>query len=106
MISGVMAVLGGIVFAARLSSVDLTAGGGTTLLDAISAAVIGGTSLFGGRGVVRSALLGAIIITMISNGIDLVPYSPATKLITTGVILLLAVTLDTLSRRRLEATGR
>jgi D-xylose transport system permease protein len=106
MISGAMAALGGIVFAARINGVSLESGGGTTLLDAISAAVIGGTSLFGGRGAVRSALLGAIVISMISNGIDLVPYSPSTKLITTGVILLLAVTLDTLSRRRLEATGR
>ena len=106
MISGAMAALGGVVFASRVSSVNLDAGGGTTLLDAISAAVIGGTSLFGGRGAVRSAVLGALIISMIANGIDLVGYSPSTKLITTGVILLLAVTLDTLSRRRLEASGR
>ncbi len=106
MISGAMAALGGIVFAARINGVSLESGGGTTLLDAISAAVIGGTSLFGGRGHVRSALLGALVISMISNGIDLVGYSPSTKLITTGVILLLAVTLDTISRRRLEATGR
>jgi len=106
MISGAMAALGGIFFAARVNGVNLASGGGDTLLNAISAAVIGGTSLFGGRGAVRSALLGALIIAMISNGIDLVGYSPATKLITTGVILLLAVTLDTLSRRRLEATGR
>jgi D-xylose transport system permease protein len=105
-ISGAMAALGGIVFAARINGASLESGGGTTLLDAISAAVIGGTSLFGGRGVVRSALLGALVISMISNGIDLLGYSPATKLITTGIILLLAVTLDTLSRRRLEATGR
>ncbi len=106
MISGAMAALGGIIFAARVNGVNLASGGGDTLLNAIAAAVIGGTSLFGGRGVVRSALLGGLIISMISNGIDLVGYSPATKLITTGVILLLAVTLDTLSRRRLEATGR
>jgi D-xylose transport system permease protein len=105
MISGAMAALGGIVFAARVNGVNLASGGGDTLLNAIAAAVIGGTSLFGGRGYVRSALLGGLIISMISNGIDLVGYSPATKLITTGVILLLAVTLDTLSRRRLEATG-
>jgi D-xylose transport system permease protein len=106
MISGAMAALGGIVFAARVNGVNLASGGGDTLLNAIAAAVIGGTSLFGGRGYVRSALLGGLVISMISNGIDLVGYSPATKLITTGVILLLAVTLDTLSRRRLEATGR
>jgi D-xylose transport system permease protein len=106
MISGAMAALAGIVFAARVNGVNLASGSGDILLNAISAAVIGGTSLFGGRGFVRSALLGGLIISMISNGIDLVGYSPATKLITTGVILLVAVTLDTLSRRRLEATGR
>ena len=106
MISGTMAALGGIIFAARLRSVDLNAGGGTILLDAIAAAVIGGTSLFGGRGEVRSALLGAAIIATIANGIDLVGYSSSTKYIVTGIILLAAVTLDTLSRRRLEASGR
>ena len=106
MISGLMAALGGIVFAARLNSVDLTAGSGTVLLDAISAAVIGGTSLFGGRGYVRSALLGALVISTIENGIDLVGYSDATKDIVTGLILLGAVTLDTISRRRLAASGR
>jgi D-xylose transport system permease protein len=106
MISGLMAALGGIIFAARLSSVDLSAGGGTILLDAIAAAVIGGTSLFGGRGYVRSALYGGLIIATISNGIDLVGYSDATKDITTGLILLAAVTLDTVSRRRLQKAGR
>lgn len=106
MISSGMAALGGVIFASRLNSVDLNAGGGTILLDAISAAVIGGTSLFGGRGEVKSALLGALIIQAISNGIDLVGYSSGTKFITTGVILLAAVTLDTLSRRRLAAVGR
>jgi D-xylose transport system permease protein len=106
MISGTMAALGGVVFASRLNSVDLTAGSGTILLDAISAAVIGGTSLFGGRGKVTSALFGGMIIATIANGIDLVGYSDATKDITTGVILLAAVTLDTVSRRRLQAAGR
>jgi D-xylose transport system permease protein len=106
MISGAMAAVGGIIFASRLNSVDLSSGGGTILLDAISAAVIGGTSLFGGRGFVKSAFFGGLIIAMISNGIDLVGYSDATKDITTGVILLAAVTLDTVSRRRLVASGR
>jgi D-xylose transport system permease protein len=105
-ISGAMAALGGIVFAARLNSVDLTAGSGTILLDAISAAVIGGTSLFGGRGFVKAALLGALVTQTIANGIDLVGYSDAVKDIVTGVILLAAVTLDTVSRRRLAAAGR
>jgi D-xylose transport system permease protein len=106
MISGAMAALGGIVFASRVQSVNLASGSGTVLLDAISAAVIGGTSLFGGRGKVVSAVLGGLVIALIANGIDLVGYSAATKQITTGVILLAAVTLDTVARRRQEASGR
>ena len=105
MISGSMAATGGVIFASRLNSVDLTAGGGTILLDAISAAVIGGVSLFGGRGRVSGALFGGLIIGMIANGIDLVGYTDAVKFITTGVILLAAVTLDTVLRRRQAATG-
>ena len=105
-ISGAMAGLGGIIFASRLSSVDLNAGSGTILLDAIAAAVIGGTSLFGGRGEVKSALLGALIIASIANGMSLLGYSSATQFIVTGIILLAAVTLDTISRRRLAASGR
>jgi D-xylose transport system permease protein len=106
MISGAMAGLGGVLFAARLSGVDLTAGGGSTLLDAIAAAVIGGTSLFGGRGRVVAALLGALVIRTIANGLGLIGSSSATEYIITGIILLAAVTLDTLSRRRLERSGR
>jgi len=106
MISSVMAALGGIVAASFLESVDLTAGSGTILLDAISAAVIGGTSLFGGRGFVKSALLGALILATIQNGIDLVGYSDAVKDVVTAVILLSAVTLDAVSRRRLARSGR
>ncbi|HWQ24393.1 MAG TPA: hypothetical protein VNK94_09840 [Gaiellaceae bacterium] len=106
MISGLMAGFGGVIFAARLNSVDLNAGGGTLLLDAISAAVIGGTSLFGGRGRVLSALMGALVISTVGNGIDLLGYSSAIKFMVTGAILLAAVTLDTISRRRLEQAGR
>jgi D-xylose transport system permease protein len=106
MISGGMAGLGGIIFASRLNSVDLTAGGGTILLDSISAAVIGGVSLFGGRGRVSGALFGGLIIGMVSNGIDLVGSTDAVKYITTGLILLAAVTLDTVARRRQAAAGR
>src|SRR5262249_1968576 len=104
-ISGAMAGLGGVIFASRLSSVDLNAGGGTILLDAIAAAVIGGVSLYGGRGEVRGALLGAALIATIANGIDLLGYSAATRFIVTGIILLAAVTLDTLARRRLSSSG-
>jgi D-xylose transport system permease protein len=106
MISGAMAAFGGCIFAARLSSVDLNAGGGTILLDAISAAVIGGVSLFGGRGRVQAALLGALVIAMIANGSDLVGWSSGRKYVITGVILLAAVTLDTVARRRQAASGR
>jgi D-xylose transport system permease protein len=105
MISGLMAGFGGVILAARLNSVDLNAGGGTLLLDAISAAVIGGTSLFGGRGRVVSALLGALVISTVGNGIDLLGYSSAIKYMVTGLILLGAVTLDALSRRRLARSG-
>jgi D-xylose transport system permease protein len=106
MIAGTMSAMGGIIFAARLGSVDLTAGGGTILLDSISAAVIGGVSLFGGRGRVSGALFGGLIIGMIANGIDLVGYSDAVKYVITGLILLAAVTLDTVARRRQLAAGR
>jgi D-xylose transport system permease protein len=105
-ISGSCAAMGGVIFASRLNSVDLTFGGGTILLDAISAAVIGGVSLFGGRGKVSGALFGGLIIGMISNGTDLVGSADWVKYVTTGLILLAAVTLDTVARRRQAAAGR
>jgi D-xylose transport system permease protein len=105
-ISGFMAALGGIVLASRLSSVDTSTGGGTILLYSIAAAVIGGTSLFGGRGRIRSAFLGAIVITMIDNGLGLLNVTAGTKYIVTALVLLAAVTLDSLARRGREATGR
>jgi D-xylose transport system permease protein len=105
-ISGSLAALGGIILASRLNGVDQTFGGGTLLLDAISAAVIGGVSLFGGRGRVSGALFGGLIIGMISNGTDLVGSADWVKYVTTGSILLAAVTLDTVARRRQAAAGR
>jgi D-xylose transport system permease protein len=105
-ISGTMAAIGGLVLASRLSSVDTNTGGGSVLLYSIAAAVIGGTSLFGGRGNVRSAVLGAVVIAMIDNGLGLINVSAGTKFIVTGVVLLAAVTLDSLSRRRIVASGR
>ena len=105
-ISGLMAGLGGVILASRLYSVDTGAGGGTLLLDAIAAAVIGGTSLFGGRGQVKSALLGALIIASVANGMGLLGLSAGTQFLVTGLILLAAVTVDSISRRRLAATGR
>jgi D-xylose transport system permease protein len=105
-ISGGMAAVGGIVFASRLSSVDTNAGGGSILLYAIAAAVIGGTSLFGGRGTVRSALLGAVVIAGIENGLGLLNVSAGTKFVVTALVLLAAVAVDSLSRRGRAAAGR
>jgi D-xylose transport system permease protein len=105
-ISSTMAALGGLVLASRLSSVDTATGGGTILLYSIAAAVIGGTSLFGGRGTIKSAVLGAIVIAMIDNGLGLLNVSAGTKYVVTALVLLAAVTLDSLSRRGREATGR
>ena len=68
--------------------------------------MIGGTSLFGGRGRVISALMGSLVIATVANGIDLLGYSSAIKFMVTGLILLAAVTLDTVSRRRLQQAGR
>jgi D-xylose transport system permease protein len=106
MISGFMAGVGGIILAGNLRSVAPDQGGGTLLLDSISAAVIGGTSLFGGRGDLRAAVLGSAVIATIANGLFILGYQPGTIYIITGAILLFAVTLDTLARRRQAKTGR
>jgi len=105
-IAGGMSGLGGIVLAARLNSVDLNAGGGTLLIDAIAAAVIGGTSLFGGRGEIRNALIGSAVISTVSNGMYILGYTTGTIFIVTGAILLLAVTFDTVARRLQMRSGR
>jgi len=106
MIAGFMSGLGGIVLAARLNSVDLNAGGGTLLIDAIAAAVIGGTSLFGGRGEIRNALIGAAMISTVSNEMFILGYSTGIIFIVTGAVLLLAVTFDTVVRRIQARSGR
>jgi D-xylose transport system permease protein len=106
MISSVMAGVGGIILAARLQSVNLNQGGGTLLLDAISAAVIGGVSLFGGRGEVRGALLGSLVIATVANGLNIGGYTTGAIYIVTGMILLLAVTLDTVATRLQQRSGR
>ena len=105
-ISGFMAALGGLILASRLSSVDTSTGGGSILLYSIAAAVIGGTSLFGGRGDIRSAVLGGIVIGMVANGLGLLNVAVGTQYIVTGIVLLAAATLDSLSRRRSAAAGR
>ena len=78
---------------------------GSLLLNAIAAAVIGGTSLFGGRGFIYSALLGALIISAVDNGMGLLGYSSGVKFVVTGIVLLMAVVLDSLSRRRQQQAG-
>jgi len=75
------------------------------LLNAIAAAVIGGVSVFGGRGGVWSAVLGALVVGSISNGMDLLVVAPPVKFMVTGAVLLGAVTLDAVARRRREAAG-
>jgi D-xylose transport system permease protein len=96
---GLMAAIGGIFGASRYGSVSYTAfAGGSLLLEAIGAAVIGGTSLFGGRGSVWNAILGALVIGSLGNGLDLTGASAADKLMVSGAILILAVAIDALSR--------
>jgi D-xylose transport system permease protein len=106
MISSGMAAIGGIILAANVNSVDLNFGGGTLLLNAIAAAVIGGVSLFGGRGEVRAGFLGALVIATVSNGLNTAGYATGVIYMVTGVILLLAVTLDTIARRLQVRSGR
>ena len=98
-LSSTMAGLGGIVLASRLRSVATDTGGGNLLLNSIAAAVIGGTSLFGGSGRVVSALLGALVIASVDSGMGLLGYSAGQRFIITGVVLLIAVLIDSLSRR-------
>jgi D-xylose transport system permease protein len=96
---GLMAAIGGIVGASRYASVSFNAfAGGSLLLEAIGAAVIGGTSLFGGRGSVWNAILGALVIGSLGNGLDLSGASAADKFMFSGAILLLAVAIDAVSR--------
>ncbi len=101
-----MAAVGGLVLASRLRSVDTNAGGGEILLFSIAAAVIGGTSLFGGVGHVKSAILGALVIGAIDNGLGLLGLGSGEKFIITGGVLLLAVAVDSISRRLQTQSGR
>lgn len=105
-IASTMAAAGGVLAASRLIAVNQSSGGGDVLLNAIAAAVIGGTSLFGGRGSAYSALLGMLVIQSISNGMDLLGKSTPVKFMITGAVLLAAVILDSLSRRGRQSSGR
>jgi D-xylose transport system permease protein len=81
-------------------------GGSTTLLYAVGAAVIGGTSLFGGRGNIKDAILGGLVIAVIDNGISYITQQAGVVFVVTALVLLLAASVDALSRRRAVATGR
>jgi ABC-type xylose transport system permease subunit len=101
-----LAALGGLLAAGRLATASTSSGGGDTNLNAIAAAVIGGTSLFGGRGSAYSALLGVTVIQAIASGLTLLNLSSAIRFVITGVVLLIAVIVDSLARRSRAAHGR
>jgi D-xylose transport system permease protein len=105
-LAGTMAAIGGIIAASRLLAVNQSSGGGDVLLNSIAAAVIGGTSLFGGRGTVWAALTGALVIGSISNGMDLLALPASIKFMVTGGVLLAAVTVDAVARRGRQSAGR
>ena len=98
-----VAAIGAIVYSSKIGSVDGNAGGGNTLLFAVGAAVIGGTSLFGGRGRLRDAVIGGLVLATVQNGLGLLGYQADTVNIITGVVLLVAATVDALSRKRAAA---
>lgn len=100
------AALGGVLAASRLASSSQQAGTGDVNLNAIAAAVIGGTSLFGGRGSAYSALLGIIVIQSISNGLTLLDLSSSLRYMITGGVLAVAVIIDSLARRSRVSHGR
>lgn len=101
-----LAAVGGILAASRLAAANQSSGGGDVNLNAIAAAVIGGTSLFGGRGSAFAALLGIIVIQSISSGLTLLSLDSSFRFMVTGAVLLLAVTLDSVSRRSRSSHGK
>jgi len=105
-IASTCAAWGGILAASRGLAVTQAAGAGPELVNAIAAAVIGGTSLFGGRGTVWAALVGILVIQSISNGMDLLSFTSPFKLMITGAVLLAAVTIDAIARRGQANTGK
>lgn len=101
-----LAAIAGILLASRDNSVSPTTGGAQTLLFAVGAAVIGGTSLFGGRGKIRDAVIGGLVIAVIANGLPLITQQSGIQFVVTGLVLLVAASVDAISRRRASATGR
>ncbi len=102
----VMAGVAGILLASRDNSVSPSTGGSITTLSAVAAAVIGGTSLFGGRGKVRDAILGGLVLAVINNALPLITQEGGITFIVTGLVLLFAASVDAISRRRAASTGR
>ncbi|MBW0102787.1 ABC transporter permease [Pseudonocardia sp. KRD-291] len=105
-IASAFAAVGAIVYSSKIGSVNPAAGGGNTLLFAVGAAVIGGTSLFGGRGRISNAVIGGTVLATVQNGLGLLKQPAAVVFVVTGLVLLLAAAVDVLSRRRSAATGR
>ncbi|MBN9755625.1 ABC transporter permease [Pseudonocardia sp. Ae707_Ps2] len=105
-ISTAFAAIGAIVYSSKIGSVNPAAGGGNTLLFAVGAAVIGGTSLFGGRGRISNAVIGGTVLATVQNGLGLLKQPAAVVFVVTGLVLLLAAGVDVASRRRAAATGR
>jgi D-xylose transport system permease protein len=101
-----LAAVAGILLASRDNSVSPTTGGSLTLLYAVGAAVIGGTSLFGGKGRVADAVIGGLVVAVIDNGMGLLNQPQGRVYMVTGIVLLLAASVDAISRRRAAATGR
>ncbi|MFI7586956.1 sugar ABC transporter permease [Spongisporangium articulatum] len=106
MICSTLAAIAGVLLASRDNSVSPTTGGSQTLLYAVGAAVIGGTSLFGGKGRTLDAIIGGLVIAVIDNGMSLLNQSAGNVYMVTGAVLLIAASVDALSRRRAAATGR
>jgi len=98
-LAGLTAGIMGIIFASYLGSVSANVNGGQNVLYAVAAAVIGGTSLFGGRGKMLGAVIGGVIVAVIYNGLELLGLGAAAQNIWTAVVLLAAVTVDTTARR-------
>ena len=104
MIGSTLAAVAGVLLASRDNSVSPTTGGAQTLLFAVGAAVIGGTSLFGGKGKVMDAVVGGLVIAVIANGLPLITQQSGIQFVVTGFVLLVAAGVDAISRKRASAT--
>jgi D-xylose transport system permease protein len=100
-----LAAIAGMLFASISNSISPTTGGGTTLLYAVGAAVIGGTSLFGGKGKLRDAILGGLVVAIINNGMGLLGFSSGTQYLVTGGVLLISASVDAISRKGASVSG-